>query len=77
VDYFEGDNENEGLDDVPNSNEDDEHLVEGQAQTREQEDDVLAMPPLQVEDVLFDVLGEGNGRNEDPLSFGFNLKNLH
>lgn len=66
MDYVEGDDENEGLDDVPNSKEDDEHLVEGQAQIGEQEDDVLAVPPLQVEDVLIDVLGEGDGSHGDP-----------
>lgn len=35
------DNENVGFNDAPNSNEDDVHLVEGQAQ-----DDVFVVPPL-------------------------------
>jgi len=52
-------------------------LVEGQTQSGEQEDDLFAIPPLEEEDVLIDVLREGDGANEDPLSFGLNLKDLY
>ena len=76
MENVEGDNENVGLNDAPNSNGD-EHLVEGQAQGGGEEDDILVIPHLEEEDVLVDVLREWNGPNEDPMSFHFNLKDLY
>lgn len=38
-------------------------MDEGQTKIGEQEDDVLAVPPLQVEDILINVLGKGDGGN--------------
>jgi len=35
-------------------------------------DDLFAIPPTKEEEVLIDVLCEGDGANEDPLRFGFN-----
>jgi len=57
MENVEGDNENVGLNDAPNSNGD-EHLVEGQAQGGGEEDDILVIPHLEEEDVLVDVLRE-------------------
>lgn len=62
---------------APNSNRNNEHLVEGQAQRNGQEDNVLAIPPLKEEDVFIDVLREGDGPNEDPFNFYFNLKDSY
>jgi len=48
-------------------------MDECQAQIGEQEDDVLVVPPLQVEDVLINMLGKGDRGNEDPLSVGLKI----
>jgi len=50
------DNENINLNDTPSSNEDDEHLVEGEAQGGGGDDDIIAIPTLEEENILIDVL---------------------
>lgn len=42
-----------------------------------QEDNVIAIPLLKEEDVFIDVLHEGDGANEDPFNFYFNLKDSY
>jgi len=71
------DNENINLNDTCNSNRDDEHLVEGQVQGGVEDDDVLAIPTLEEENVLVDVLNEGDITNEDPFNFHFNFNDLY
>jgi len=71
------DNENINLNDTPNSNRDDEHLVEGQVQGGVEDDDVLAIPTLEEGNVLVDVLHEGDITNEDPFNFHFNFNDLY
>ena len=71
------DNENINLNDTCNSNRDDEHLVEGQVQGGVEDDDVLAIPTLEEENVLVDVLNEGDITNEDPFNFHFNFNYLY
>jgi len=70
-------NENINLNDTPNSNRDDEHLVDGQVQGGVEDDDVLTIPTLEEENVLVDVLYEGDITNEDPFNFYFNFNDLY
>ena len=65
------------LNDTLNSNGDDEHLVEGQVQGSVEDDDVLAIPTLEEENVLIDVLHEGDKTNEDSFNFHFNVSDLY
>jgi len=49
-------------------------LVEGQVQGGVEDDDVLAIPTLEEENVLIDVLHK---TNEDFFSFHFNMSDLY
>jgi len=49
-------------------------LVEGQVQGGVEDDDVLAIPTLEEENVLIDVLHK---TNEDSFSFHFNMSDLY
>jgi len=49
-------------------------LVEGQAQGGGEEDYVLSIPPLEEENVLIDMLHEGD---RDPFSFCFDSNDLY
>ena len=42
-----------------------------------EDDDVLAIPTLEEENVLIDVLHEGDKTNEDSFNFHFNVSDLY
>jgi len=65
------------LNDTLNSNGDDEHLVEAQVQGGVVDDDVLAIPTLEEENALIDVLHKGDKTNEDSFNFHFNVSDLY
>jgi len=65
------------LNDTLNSNEDDEHLVEGQVQGGVEDDNVLAILTLEEKNVFIDVLHERDKTNEDSFNFHFNVSNLY
>ena len=65
------------LNDTLNLNRDDEHLVEGQVQGGVEDDDVFAISILEEENVLIDVLHEGDKTNEYFFNFHFNVSGLY
>jgi len=65
------------LNDILNSNGDDEHLVEGQVQGGVEDDDILVIPILEEENILIDVLCEGDKSNENFFNFYFNVSDLY
>ena len=63
--------------DTLDSNGDDEHLVEGQVQGGVEDDDILVIPILEEENILIDVLCEGDKSNENFFNFYFNVSDLY
>jgi len=58
-------------------NGDDEHLVEGKVQGGVEDNDVFAIPTLEEENVLLDMLYERDKSNEDSFIFHFNVSDLY